>query len=57
MRYYNIELARPEADLLKAFLLDNKITFETSGAGALVHFEVLLDNDNYMSCSNFLDTL
>lgn len=43
MKWYNVELKKTDADGLKALLHSLKVKFETSGAGAMVHFEILLN--------------
>lgn len=55
--YKNVELSKGEAEELKVFLKNNKIKFETSGVGDLVHFEVLVDSIEENKVNNFLDTL
>ena len=57
MRYYNIELTPLSSVDLKQFLHDNKITFETSGCGDLVHFEIYATQDQKNMINSFLDTL
>lgn len=57
MKYYNIELTPLSSVDLKQFLHDNKITFETSGCGDLVHFEIYATQDQKNMINSFLDTL
>ena len=55
--YKNVELSKDDSNKLRAFLVENKIKFETSGAGDLVHFEVLVNSIEEKKINNFLDTL
>lgn len=55
--YKNVELSKGEAEELKVFLKNNKIKFETSGAGDLVHFEVLVNKLEEKKINEFLGTL
>ena len=57
MKYYNIDLSPLASVELKQFLHDNKFTFETSGNGNLVHFEILASPEQAQAINNFLDTL
>lgn len=41
-KWYNIELPKEEAVALRRYLKEHKITFETSEAYNLIHFECLL---------------
>lgn len=45
-KWYNIELRRddPAGENLRAYLKQNGITYEPSGAGSYVHFEILLSD-------------
>lgn len=43
MKWYNVELKKTDADGLKKLLHENGVKFETSGAGNMVHFEILLN--------------
>lgn len=53
--YKNVELSKDDSNKLRAFLVENKIKFETSGVGDLVHFEVLVDSIEENKVNNFLD--
>lgn len=55
--YKNVELSQNDAEELKAFLKNNKIKFETSGAENLVHFEILVNQFEEKKINEFLDTL
>lgn len=56
-KYYNIELIKEDADLLKKYLHTNKIYFESSGCGNLIHFEIKLNKIQYENANNFISTL
>lgn len=55
--YKNVELSKDDSNKLRAFLVENKIKFETSGADNLVHFEILVNSIEEKKINNFLDTL
>lgn len=55
--YKNVELSKDDSNKLRAFLVENKIKFETSGVGDLVHFEILVNSIEEKKINNFLDTL
>lgn len=55
--YKNVELTKDDSSKLREFLIDNKIKFETSGVGDLVHFEILVNSLEEKKINNFLDTL
>lgn len=55
--YKNVELSKDNSSKLREFLIDNKIKFETSGVGDLVHFEILVNSIEEKKINNFLDTL
>lgn len=55
--YKNVELSKDDSNKLRAFLVENKIKFETSGADNLVHFEILVNSMEEKKINNFLDTL
>lgn len=55
--YKNVELSKDDGSKLREFLIDNKIKFETSGVGDLVHFEILVNSMEEKKINNFLDTL
>lgn len=55
--YKNVELSKDDSNKLREFLIDNKIKFETSGVGDLVHFEILVNSLEEKKINNFLDTL
>lgn len=55
--YKNVELNKNDADKLRVFLKDNKIKFETSGVGKLIHFEILVNRFEEEKINKFLNTL
>lgn len=55
-KWHNVELNHAESDWFRQFLKDNAIKYETSAAGYMVHFEVLVDNDEMEKCDTFLGT-
>ncbi len=56
-QWHNVELENgKESDEFRHFLNKNKIKFETSGAGNLVHFEVLVNTKEMESCDLYLGT-
>lgn len=55
--YKNVELNKNDADKLRVFLKDNKIKFETSEAGKLIHFEILVNKFEEEKINKFLNTL
>lgn len=55
--YKNVELSKDDSSKLRVFLVENKIKFETSGVGDLVHFEILVNSIEERKINNFLDTL
>lgn len=55
--YKNVELNKNDADKLRVFLKDNKIKFETSGVGKMVHFECLVNQFEEKKVNEFLETL
>lgn len=57
MKYYNIELTPLSSVNLKQFLHNAGITFESSGAGDLVHFEILATQNQKDMINSFIDTL
>lgn len=46
-RWYNIELPKDEAAILKKHLKEKGIQFESSEAFNLIHFECFMDESNY----------
>lgn len=53
-KYYNIELSKIESGILKEFLIKNNIKFEISNSDNMVHFEILLNKENYNKVNKFL---
>lgn len=56
-RWLNIELPRETAKRFRGFLRDIHVNFETSEAGNLIHFEVLVTRTEEREINKFLDTL
>jgi hypothetical protein len=57
MKWYNVELTQNESNLFKAFLMRNKIKFESSGCYNLVHFEVYASKEQANMLNTFLETI
>lgn len=57
MKWYNVELTQTESDLLKVFLIRNRIKYESSGCYNLVHFEIYASKDQADMLNIFLDTM
>ena len=57
MKWYNIELTKVFGAELKYFLHERNITFETSGCGDMVHFEIYASKNDANMINSFLDTL
>lgn len=62
-KWHNVELdskvqinGHSDSDTFRKFLADNNIKYETSAAGYMVHFEVLVNNDEMEKCDTFLGT-
>lgn len=62
-RWHNVELSskvqingHSDSDAFRKFLMDNNIKYETSAAGDMIHFEVLIDNSEMEKCDTFLGT-
>lgn len=53
----SVNLTEPKAYSFRAFLRENKIRFETSGNGKLVHFEVFVGDKERKICDEFLAEL
>lgn len=56
-RWISTELTQSEEEKFRAYLKANGYTFETSGCGNLVHFEVYADFEETQKANAFLDTL
>ena len=62
-KYYNIEIAYNTREMInrvdnfRTWLYDNNIKHETSAAGAFVHFEILLSDNEVEKVNNALDTI
>lgn len=57
MKWYNVELNQHESILLKGFLNDNFVQYESSGCGNMVHFEIYASKEQASAINAFLDTL
>ena len=56
--YKNVELKDVEADMLKLFLKENNIMFETSGCGfGCTHFEVFVNERETSIINSFLNSI
>lgn len=53
----SVELQPEDARKFRIFLVDKSITHNTCGAWNLVHFEVLVTEDQAKACNTFLSTL
>ena len=62
-KYYNVEIAYNTREMIdrvddfRMWLYDNDIKHETSSAGAFVHFEILLSDNEVEKVNNALDTI
>ena len=62
-KYYNVEIAYNTREMIdrvdnfREWLYDNDIKHETSSAGAFVHFEILLSEDEVAKVNNALDNI
>ena len=57
MNYQNVELTIKDAATFSGFLKANGITYETSQADNLIHFEVLVSDATATACNDFLAQL
>ena len=62
-KYYNIEIAYNTKEMIdrvnnfRTWLYDNNIKHETSAAGAFVHFEILLSDNEVKKVNKALDDI
>lgn len=57
-KWYSVELFDPkEIDLLKEFLAENGIKFETSGCGNGSHFEINASENEAVKINNYLEVM
>ena len=62
-KYYNIEIAYNTREMIdrvndfRMWLYDNNIKHETSAAGAFVHFEILLSDNEVEKVNKALDDI
>ena len=57
MKWYACELSRSEAEMLKKFLRDNSIKFDSCQCYNGVMVSVFCDEDTMNRCNSFIDTL
>ena len=58
MKWYNFETRFLSLrDALRAFLKDNSIKYELSGAYSFYHFEIFTDSKGAETINNFLDSV
>ena len=55
--WYNVELPKSKAELLKGYLKDHSIYFEPSEVYYLIHFEILMNEIEASLVNSFLDRL
>lgn len=55
--WFSIELTKENADILKDYLNKAGVYFEPSEAGNLIHFEVLMTNDERRFANAFLQSV
>lgn len=55
--WYNVELPKTKAELLKAYLNDYGIYFEPSEMYYLIHFEILMNEKETSLVNTFLEKL
>lgn len=55
--YKSTEVTVNEAEALRIFLKENEIEYESSQCGELIHFEVLVDDDEVKRINDFIDEL
>ena len=57
MKWYNVELNQKESILLKSFLNDNFVQYESSGCGDMVHFEIYTSPEIAAAIDCFMDNM
>ena len=59
--WYAVELNHENADMLRAWLKKNGVSYETSACGTravpMTHFEMFMDEETCEICQNFVDEL
>lgn len=55
--WYSVELSRSNAELLKDYLNEYGIYFEPSEVYYLIHFEILMTENEVAHVNRFLDTI
>ena len=53
----SVNLTKQDAYSFRTFLSNNKIRFETSENGNLIHFEVLVNDEERKVCDDFLSRI
>ena len=54
LRWKSVELPKETAGRFREFCRDNHVTYETSEAGCLIHFEVLVSSEMEATANKFL---
>lgn len=53
--WHSVEMTKDLAEKFKVYLYENKLKYEPSEAGQLVHFEVLMNNDESIAANKWID--
>lgn len=56
-KYRSTEVTVNEAEALRIFLKENEIEYEPSQCGDLIHFELLVTDEETEMINDFIDTL
>lgn len=56
-KWYSVELEPEKARDFRRFIQDKRFSYDSSGAWNLVHFEVLLTDEDLQECNDMLDSL
>ena len=56
-QWYSIELEKELAERFKEYCRDMRLTYETSEAGNLIHFEVCASEPEMLAANNWLNNL
>lgn len=57
MKWYNVELNLKEAEYLHQELMERNIKHELSAAYNLIHFEILLNDNQVNDMNNLIDNI
>lgn len=57
MKWYNVELNLNEAEYLHQELMERNIKHEMSAADNLIHFEILLNDNQVNNMNNLIDNI